>query len=201
MRARRQVAVMLATVVCVFFICLFPLRVFLLFVLQANASTIQQLGMEPYYNLLYFSRIMFYVNSCINPILYNMTSTRFRNAFWKVVTGKKYRRGENSRSSSYLHHTTSFNHSMYAKHLNNSFSFNTTTTMNSPGTRRAASSRLYHHPSSASICSMTSHGHAISRNSSISHGVSRNSSMNQGYNRNSSVSFPKRYTSITDSVV
>merc|ERR1719471_1327324 len=45
---------------------------------------------EVYFNLLYFSRLMFYINSAINPILYNTMSSRFRERFRRVFgCGKK----------------------------------------------------------------------------------------------------------------
>ena len=33
---------------------------------------------------LYFARLMFYINSAINPILYNIMSSKFRNGFKRV---------------------------------------------------------------------------------------------------------------------
>ena len=36
---------------------------------------------ETYFNLLYFCRLMLYINSAINPILYNIMSSKFRDGF------------------------------------------------------------------------------------------------------------------------
>ncbi|XP_071533487.1 growth hormone secretagogue receptor type 1-like [Panulirus ornatus] len=91
MRARRQVVIMLATVVLFFFLCLMPLRVFFLWIMAVSNETINSLGIDVYYNLLYFCRVMYYINSSINPILYNMTSTKFRSAFLRVFWGKRSR--------------------------------------------------------------------------------------------------------------
>lgn len=84
MKYRKQVILMLGTVVLAFFICLFPFRVFTLWILIAPSESVLQLGMEAYYNILYFCRIMIYINSAINPILYNIMSSKFRGGFLRV---------------------------------------------------------------------------------------------------------------------
>lgn len=85
MRARRQVVVMLATVIICFFICLLPFRLFTLFLLFVSAQTIDSIGMETYYVYLYTSRVMLYLNSALNPLLYNLISSKFRNAFVQIL--------------------------------------------------------------------------------------------------------------------
>lgn len=75
-----------------FFLCLLPLRVFFLWILASPHEDILALGMEGYYNILYFCRIMFYLNSAMNPILYNMTSARFRAAFLTVCSKRGRKR-------------------------------------------------------------------------------------------------------------
>ncbi|XP_068203992.1 growth hormone secretagogue receptor type 1-like [Palaemon carinicauda] len=111
MRARRQVVVMLATVVLFFFLCLMPMRVFLLWILTVSTETVRALGLEGFYNLLYFCRVMYYINSSINPILYNMTSTKFRTAFLKVFSKKQGRlyRQDTCSNTSYNNHTITNN--------------------------------------------------------------------------------------------
>lgn len=81
MRARRQVILMLGTVVLSFFLCLIPFRVFTLWIIIVPEKDVYQLGVEKYYNILYFCRIMVYLNSAINPILYNLMSSKFRTGF------------------------------------------------------------------------------------------------------------------------
>ncbi|KAK4323745.1 hypothetical protein Pmani_005579 [Petrolisthes manimaculis] len=90
-RARKQVAVMMATVVFFFFLCLLPIRVFFIWIIAVPQEYQQSLGIEGFYNILYFCRVMIYINSSINPILYNMTSTKFRNAFRRVFRGRRSR--------------------------------------------------------------------------------------------------------------
>ncbi|XP_025834582.1 growth hormone secretagogue receptor type 1-like [Agrilus planipennis] len=92
---RKQVVIMLGTVVLAFFICLLPFRALTLWIIIVPAESIMSLGLEGYYNLLYFSRIMFHINSAINPILYNIMSSKFRNGFFKLchIRSLKKRRG------------------------------------------------------------------------------------------------------------
>ncbi|XP_042221006.1 growth hormone secretagogue receptor type 1-like [Homarus americanus] len=96
LQARKQVVVMLGTVVVVFFVCLLPHRVFSLWFIFTTKESEQSLGQEVYYNLLYAFRILVYFNSAINPVLYNVTSSKFRGAFFRLVG---VRRGEQVRWS------------------------------------------------------------------------------------------------------
>ncbi|XP_072935949.1 thyrotropin-releasing hormone receptor-like isoform X1 [Epargyreus clarus] len=83
-RARKQVILMLGTVVLCFFLCLMPYRLIALWIIVTPAELSENISPERWYNLLYFSRIMLYINSAINPILYNLMSSKFRIGFCKV---------------------------------------------------------------------------------------------------------------------
>jgi hypothetical protein len=83
-RARKQVVLMLGTVVVSFFVCLIPFRVFTLCFIFLSAKQIHSLGLEGYYSILYFCRTMLYLNSAVNPILYNLMSSKFRDGFMRV---------------------------------------------------------------------------------------------------------------------
>ncbi|XP_069681103.1 thyrotropin-releasing hormone receptor-like [Periplaneta americana] len=83
-RARKQVVLMLGTVVLSFFICLIPFRVFTLWFILVPEEQVRRLGVEGYYNILYFCRTMLYLNSAINPILYNLMSSKFRDGFMRL---------------------------------------------------------------------------------------------------------------------
>ncbi|XP_052744897.1 thyrotropin-releasing hormone receptor isoform X2 [Bicyclus anynana] len=83
-RARKQVILMLGTVVLCFFLCLMPYRVLVLWIIISPSELSENVSPEKWYNLLYFSRIMLYINSAINPILYNLMSSKFRIGFCKV---------------------------------------------------------------------------------------------------------------------
>ncbi|KAH8243411.1 hypothetical protein KR032_007266 [Drosophila birchii] len=82
---RKQVIFMLVAVVSSFFMCLLPFRAFTLWVILASADDVESLGIAGYYNLLYFSRFMLYLNSAMNPILYNLMSSKFRSGFWRLL--------------------------------------------------------------------------------------------------------------------
>lgn len=81
LRARKQVVLMLGTVVLSFFLCLIPFRVFIVWIIVVPEEEVYHLEIEKYYNILYFCRIMVYLNSAINPILYNLMSSKFRTGF------------------------------------------------------------------------------------------------------------------------
>ncbi|XP_039760819.1 neuropeptide SIFamide receptor-like [Pararge aegeria] len=83
-RARKQVILMLGTVVLCFFLCLMPYRVLVLWIIISPSELSENVSPEKWYNLLYFSRVMLYINSAINPILYNLMSSKFRIGFCKV---------------------------------------------------------------------------------------------------------------------
>ncbi len=68
-----------------FFICLLPFRIFTLWIILTPDEEMQSLSMETYYHALNFCRVMLYLNSAINPILYNVMSSKFRTAFLKVL--------------------------------------------------------------------------------------------------------------------
>jgi thyrotropin-releasing hormone receptor len=61
---------MLATVVFFFFICLLPFRIFTVYIILAPPSAVENMGEEMYYSILYMCRVMLYLNSSINPVLY-----------------------------------------------------------------------------------------------------------------------------------
>lgn len=78
---------MLGTVVFTFFICLLPYRALTLWVIIAdsyNLSIVNLFGYETFYQVLSFCRFMLYLNSAINPILYNLMSSKFRDGFRRL---------------------------------------------------------------------------------------------------------------------
>lgn len=87
-KARKQVVLMLGAVVLSFFLCLIPFRIFTLWIIIVPDEMVKKFGLENYYNCLYFSRIMLYLNSAINPILYNLMSSKFRKGFRKLCCGR-----------------------------------------------------------------------------------------------------------------
>lgn len=105
-KARKQVVLMLGTVVFTFFLCLLPFRVLTLFVLLADTTFLKEYE-EAYQNFVYFSRIMIYINSALNPILYNIMSSKFRTGFLRLCNrGRKH---TFTRTGTFITNTTTTN--------------------------------------------------------------------------------------------
>lgn len=51
--------------------------------------------------MLYAARVLLFANSAVNPILYNLTSTKFREAFLKLLRNEHRRRRHLSRQSTF----------------------------------------------------------------------------------------------------
>lgn len=110
LKYRKQVIFMLGAVVLSFFVCLLPFRALTLWIIIVPSETILALGIEGYYSLLYFCRIMLYLNSAMNPILYNLMSSKFRDGFLRLLHCKslvKNRLVSGTRKGTF--HTTSTN--------------------------------------------------------------------------------------------
>lgn len=77
---------MLGTVVFTFFICLLPYRALTLWLMFVpyEFNIMSLYGYEAHYQVLSFCRFMLYLNSAINPILYNLMSSKFREGFRKL---------------------------------------------------------------------------------------------------------------------
>ncbi|XP_076036028.1 uncharacterized protein LOC143021986 [Oratosquilla oratoria] len=84
-KSRKQVVAMLAAVVTVFFVCLLPFRVFVVWIILAPEKAVQLMGLEMYYNVLYVCRVLIYINSAANPVIYNAMSSKFRSAFQRLL--------------------------------------------------------------------------------------------------------------------
>ena len=83
--ARKQVVYMLIAIILFFFICLVPIRVFILWYVFSPIESKDRLGHEQFLNILSFARTMMFVNSAGNPILYNIVSSKFREACMKTL--------------------------------------------------------------------------------------------------------------------
>lgn len=100
-RARKQVVMMLFAVVVLFFACLLPFRVFTLWTVFSPSGAVLALGLEVYMNTICFVRVMFYMNSAVNPIIYNVMSTKFRKAFLKALGCRRP-----DRQRTFINHTS-----------------------------------------------------------------------------------------------
>lgn len=68
---------MLGAVVVSFFVCLLPFR---MITLMPDI----EIPPDAYFAVINFCRIMAYLNSAINPILYNLMSSKFRGGFLRL---------------------------------------------------------------------------------------------------------------------
>ncbi|XP_013412869.1 growth hormone secretagogue receptor type 1-like [Lingula anatina] len=85
LKKRKQVIIVIIAVTVVFFACLLPFRVFSLWAVFGNTLDKKKLSVDGWLNLTSIVRALFYLNSAVNPILYNTFSSKFRRAFSKAV--------------------------------------------------------------------------------------------------------------------
>ena len=95
LQLRKQVVRMLIVIVSFFFITLCPIRIVSLWLIFTPTNDVVSIGLEAFLNLMSFARIMMYLNSAVNPLIYNLTSRKFRAAFRNVL-----QRRRSSRSTS-----------------------------------------------------------------------------------------------------
>lgn len=91
LKARRQVVVMLIFIIVLFFLSLFPIRVVTLWLIFSPSERIEELGLEANLNIIAWARILMYFNSAGNPIIYSLTSSKFKTAFRKVLHRRNHR--------------------------------------------------------------------------------------------------------------
>lgn len=89
-RAKKHAITMLLSVVISFFVCLSPYRILIFYIVVAPAEQIAAIDRDTFFAYLNFSRIMFYLHSAIDPILYNLMSSKFRNGFWNLCRMRKH---------------------------------------------------------------------------------------------------------------
>lgn len=110
LKYRKQVILMLGAVVASFFVCLLPFRALTLWIIIMPAESIMSLGLDGYYLLIYFCRMMLYLNSAMNPILYNLMSSKFREGFLRLLKCQPLHSSKSSVSGrNGTFHTTSTN--------------------------------------------------------------------------------------------
>ncbi|XP_034486186.1 pyrokinin-1 receptor [Drosophila innubila] len=113
---RRVLRMLVAVVIC-FFLCWAPFHAQRLIAIYApdHGAQLHDQHELLYTVMTYISGVLYYLSTCINPLLYNLMSNKFREAFKAVLFGKKYLKGSlNSRhqlESRRLHRTTTLNSS------------------------------------------------------------------------------------------
>ncbi|KAL8560378.1 hypothetical protein ACOMHN_006109 [Nucella lapillus] len=80
-RSRQQLVIMLVGIIVLFFVCLLPFRI----VALCWTFKLCPLDPETKLNLLHLFRLLVYINSAGNPIIYSLVSTKFRRAFSRVL--------------------------------------------------------------------------------------------------------------------
>ncbi|XP_036674379.3 pyrokinin-1 receptor isoform X1 [Drosophila suzukii] len=91
---RRVLRMLVAVVVC-FFLCWAPFHAQRLIAIYAPArgAKLREQHEFVYTVMTYISGVLYYLSTCINPLLYNIMSHKFREAFKAVLFGKKASKG------------------------------------------------------------------------------------------------------------
>jgi hypothetical protein len=88
-KPRKQLIFMLMWVVVIFYVCVFPVKLWWIFLIVMGKSL--HIRLREFWYIQITLRILFYTNCSINPILYNCLSKKFRNSFRRILgqCGKK----------------------------------------------------------------------------------------------------------------
>ncbi|KAF5290591.1 hypothetical protein FQR65_LT11542 [Abscondita terminalis] len=92
---KKKVAKMMFVIIAVFVICRFPLTAFIFYrnhLLKKNkdaeVQSVKNQVVGPFYVLWFVSRYLILVNAALNPVIYGLTSEKFRRAFRKTAVSK-----------------------------------------------------------------------------------------------------------------
>lgn len=119
LRSRKQLVSMIIAIVILFFICILPMKIVAIWITFEDPKEIEKFGFEQYINLLWFARMMLYLNSAGNPIIYNLFSGRFRNAFKKILCFNKSQNISSRASQKTI--TSSYTRYSFIKNENKNF--------------------------------------------------------------------------------
>lgn len=81
LKGRRQVIKMMIAVMLMYFFCLLPFRCFQFWTLFASEDDFLSLGFHSYLNIVNICRLLIFLNSACNPVIYGLVSSTFRAAF------------------------------------------------------------------------------------------------------------------------
>ncbi|KAF7640473.1 Thyrotropin-releasing hormone receptor [Meloidogyne graminicola] len=98
-KSKLQVIKMLALVAFIFAVCWLPYRAMVMYNSFASAINWEVWDFDW---LIYMSKTMIFFNCAINPVLYNLMSSRFRKAFRLLIGGQKRHINVYKRGSAYL---------------------------------------------------------------------------------------------------
>ena len=88
-RQRRKLIVMLICVIFLFYVCLFPLKIWNMVCMVGGRimpAFFQHLDYTHYWLINITTRIFFYMNSSVNPIVYCFMSKKFRKSFARIFS-------------------------------------------------------------------------------------------------------------------
>ena len=94
-----------------FFVFLSPFRILIVWSMNWSNEDYERMGIEGYYALLYFSKIMFYMNSSSNPVVLYAMSSKFRAKFQHILCCKPL-----PASSNMVSRTGTLRHSCISRH-------------------------------------------------------------------------------------
>ena len=77
-RQRKLIAFMMFTVSMLFFSCLLPFKIISIWTTFDMTSILRIVGFENFLNYIYVARILYYLNSTTNPVIYSLLSSRFK---------------------------------------------------------------------------------------------------------------------------
>ncbi|VDP17998.1 unnamed protein product [Soboliphyme baturini] len=82
----RQLIAIMVVLVAMYFICMLPYNA-IVFLFVTFPEMLVDVDYDVFYCVLTAARILFFINSCANPVIYNVFSSNFRAAFRRVFTG------------------------------------------------------------------------------------------------------------------
>ncbi|CAF1013448.1 unnamed protein product [Adineta ricciae] len=83
-RYRRQVAQLLIVLIVSFFVLILPYKIWGIIQPQLSLEQFHRLGFRRHSLLIIITRSLLYLNSAINPLLYSIMSTKFRQSFVRL---------------------------------------------------------------------------------------------------------------------
>ena len=76
----KHIIMLLIVMILLIALCHLPYRVFSIWASMATKEDLRRLGMVRYFNIIIFCRVTFYINSALNPIFYQIISSKFRSS-------------------------------------------------------------------------------------------------------------------------
>ncbi|XP_074640174.1 thyrotropin-releasing hormone receptor-like [Tubulanus polymorphus] len=116
LRTRRQVVYMLISIIVLFVTCMLPFRILSFYMMFTPMERIRsEVGMYGMLYLVLFSRIMYYLNSAGNFVVYNVLSTKFRDAFRKALCPRVHKTRLERRLTLSTYYSSGARHTYYEK--------------------------------------------------------------------------------------